>query len=687
MLPRAAEQVPWFIPADAITDLSQDPIARGGFGEVFRGSYFGSDVAVKRLLGGFNGGELQEFQREIGVWYGLSHPHIIPLLGACHTADRPFMVSPFMENGTLRSYLTDNAGRLEVEEKLRLMYQVASGMTFLHQRSIVHGDLKTLNVLLDKGYNAVISDFGMSRTKHTSSSMIRLQPGESAGGTIDYIAPEMLDEDEPAGSSKKTDVYAFGITLYEVMNDCECVWVSADGQPLRPRAIESLICRGARPKKLDSIPPQIRDLIQSCWHQEPRERPKFEEILRQLTPYRINARPVDRDGGRASERSRGSRETRNFSTRPRRDRDEDPSVISVRPRPDGNSNWSVVDPNLDLARPPKQIADELDAIPGISRQVRQRAKRGDPDSCLQIANTITADTPGADPTWDTAAVLIQVAADNEHIDAFFPLGWLYLAGVGFGQNDTDAITYWRDFETRSVDVGLKSITTLMLGWLTYLGRGTAKDKQKGINLIRQSKTADFPLGEACMNTRAPASSNSAVATKYFEMCKLGSERDWLCRHLMAMCYLGGFGTTKNQPLAIDILTELAQQGHDVSQHCLGRCYGIGLEFLAEDKAKLLEWCTKAADQDNSYAQNMMGRIYTEGWTVAKDLAKAAEWYRKASDQGCSTAQFNLANCYERGMGVAKDIPTAINLYRLAADQGESDAADKISQLTRRGIIR
>ncbi|KAI9207298.1 kinase-like domain-containing protein, partial [Polychytrium aggregatum] len=271
----------WYISPSDITNLAASPIGRGGFGEVLTGTYFGSKVAIKRLLGSYNNRELAEYNHEIDIWKHLSHPNILPLLGACDKDDdsqvSPFMVSPFMANGTLRKYVSDNT--VTVEDKLRLLYQVASGLAYLHGRRIVHGDLKAANVLLDNSFNAVVADFGLSSTKHTSASFNRTRIHRPDGGTEGYMAPEMFDEDDPSGSSLKTDVYSFAITMYEVLNDSKPVWVTANGQAMKPAQILSQIFQNKRPKRLDGVPDDIWLLIESCWAQEPADRPSFSEIL------------------------------------------------------------------------------------------------------------------------------------------------------------------------------------------------------------------------------------------------------------------------------------------------------------------------------------------------------------------------------------------------------------------------
>ncbi|KAI9206257.1 kinase-like domain-containing protein [Polychytrium aggregatum] len=93
------------------------------------------------------------------------------------------MVSPFLPNGTLLKYVSDASNPRSVEEKLRLLYQVAAGMSYLHGNNIVHGDLKAENILLDSSFNSVITDFGLSRTKHTAASAARAKPTDISGGT------------------------------------------------------------------------------------------------------------------------------------------------------------------------------------------------------------------------------------------------------------------------------------------------------------------------------------------------------------------------------------------------------------------------------------------------------------------------------------------------------------------------
>ncbi|KAI9204871.1 kinase-like domain-containing protein, partial [Polychytrium aggregatum] len=278
----ASDWQSWFIPAEAITHKAQNRLDGGGFADVFAARLGNMDVAVKQLRIHLNNYGIDVFEREIRVWHRLKHVNILPLLGACDrdaqgTPIPPFMVSPLMENGSMLEYIKKN--QCYLNQKLSFLAQSAAGMNYLHSERIIHGDFKTANVLLDGRLNAVVADFGMSRTKRTSASAVWVRASPFEGGTPGFIAPEMLDPNDPAGASKKTDVYAFAITMYEVLNDGKEIWVTRDGQIMQIFQIGLMVCNGRRPKRIPGIPDDVWALIERCWAHDPADRPSFPEIL------------------------------------------------------------------------------------------------------------------------------------------------------------------------------------------------------------------------------------------------------------------------------------------------------------------------------------------------------------------------------------------------------------------------
>ncbi|KXS11770.1 kinase-like protein, partial [Gonapodya prolifera JEL478] len=94
------------------------------------------------------------------------HPSVLPLFGAAMEEGRVLMVSWLMANGDVGSYLRRTTGA----NKMKILFDIASGMQFLHSKHVVHADLKTKNVLVDDSGRAMIADFGFSKARDPSQS-------------------------------------------------------------------------------------------------------------------------------------------------------------------------------------------------------------------------------------------------------------------------------------------------------------------------------------------------------------------------------------------------------------------------------------------------------------------------------------------------------------------------------------
>ncbi|KAF8839153.1 kinase-like protein [Paxillus ammoniavirescens] len=136
----------------------------------------------------------------------------------------PAMVCPWLENGSLTSYLGRRNDTLTIMERLALLGDAAAGLQYLHSQSVMHGDLSGSNVLIDGNGRACISDFGLS--------VLLAELGEStytksrhAGGALRWIAPELLDDEVPEDEddplhllpTPQSDVYSFGMVILQVL--------------------------------------------------------------------------------------------------------------------------------------------------------------------------------------------------------------------------------------------------------------------------------------------------------------------------------------------------------------------------------------------------------------------------------------------------------------------------------------
>ncbi|KAN0073723.1 Protein kinase-like domain containing protein, partial [Tylopilus felleus] len=163
--------------------------------------------------------------REIEVWRGLKHDNVLPLLGTTMGFGRyPAMVCPWAENDTLTLYLARDHAHLPVAEILRLLDNVASGLHYLHSRSVVHGDLSGSNILILDDGSACIADFGLS-TLLTELGRPTFATSFHGRGTIQWIAPELLvcgasengaEEALPVLPTTYSDVYSFGGVMLHV---------------------------------------------------------------------------------------------------------------------------------------------------------------------------------------------------------------------------------------------------------------------------------------------------------------------------------------------------------------------------------------------------------------------------------------------------------------------------------------
>ncbi|KAF9221806.1 kinase-like protein [Gyrodon lividus] len=180
-------------------------IGGGGFSTVLKAQFRGMTVAVKELK--------DTLEQEIEIWSKLRHDHVVPFYGASTLSSPPYIVSRYMKNGNLVQYLS----RRPNADRIKLLHEISLGMRFLHEENVVHGDLKGVNVLVDDSGKACITDFGLSKARS-------MAPAESnvkvIAGTLRFLAPEAL-RGQPL--TFETDVYAFGMVIYEVSKCAQAV--------------------------------------------------------------------------------------------------------------------------------------------------------------------------------------------------------------------------------------------------------------------------------------------------------------------------------------------------------------------------------------------------------------------------------------------------------------------------------
>ncbi|KAJ4718601.1 Receptor-like serine/threonine-protein kinase [Melia azedarach] len=193
-------------------------LGEGGFGPVYKGVLLkGDEIAVKRLSG-TSGQGLEELKNEATVIAKVQHKNLVRLLGCCIDKEEKILIYEYMPNKSLDFLLFDQVKRilLDWETRTRIIEGVAQGLLYLHQHSrlrIIHRDLKSSNILLDKDMNPKISDFGVARIIFGGNEL--QAKTNRIVGTYGYIAPEYALR---GVFSTKSDVFSFGVVLLEILS-------------------------------------------------------------------------------------------------------------------------------------------------------------------------------------------------------------------------------------------------------------------------------------------------------------------------------------------------------------------------------------------------------------------------------------------------------------------------------------
>ncbi|KAF8193964.1 kinase-like domain-containing protein, partial [Mycena galopus ATCC 62051] len=227
--------------------------------------------------------------REVNVWCRLNHPNIVPLLGITYDFGTSLsMVSPWLQKGTLHTYL--KSSDIRASDLRPLLIDIAQGLSYLHSKNVIHGDLHPANILITEGGQAQLTDFGLSMIAPDFEGTSYLTTS-SMGGAIRWAAPEVYrirpNGDTSLNVSTMSDVFSFGRIMYQALsgeipfanikNEYQILCAVKDGERLVQQTISRINW----------------ELIQQCWDSTPRSRPSLPEIHEFLvqrfeTPLRLH---------------------------------------------------------------------------------------------------------------------------------------------------------------------------------------------------------------------------------------------------------------------------------------------------------------------------------------------------------------------------------------------------------------
>ncbi|CAL9136850.1 unnamed protein product [Musa acuminata var. zebrina] len=193
-------------------------IGEGGFGTVYKASLpDGQVVAIKRAKKERISYLKDEFSNEVELLAKIEHRSLVRLLGYTDKGNERIIITEYVPNGTLREHLDGLHGKiLDFNQRLEIAIDVAHALTYLHlyaEKTIIHRDVKSSNILLTESYRAKVSDFGFARSGPSDTDQTHIST--KVKGTAGYLDPEYLRTYQ---LTPKSDVFSFGILLIEIIS-------------------------------------------------------------------------------------------------------------------------------------------------------------------------------------------------------------------------------------------------------------------------------------------------------------------------------------------------------------------------------------------------------------------------------------------------------------------------------------
>ncbi|KAJ9550705.1 hypothetical protein OSB04_014750 [Centaurea solstitialis] len=270
-------------------------IGRGGFGKVYKGNVMNGSslvvVAIKRLESTSSQGAA-EFWAEVEMLSGLRHCNLVSLIGYCNYEKEKIIVYEYMSNGTLADHLHRHGTPLSWIQRLKICIGAGRGLHYLHtgtriEVAIIHRDVKTSNILLHENWAAKISDFGLSKSGPTDQPSTYVNT--KVRGTFGYLDPDYYATGK---LTRKSDVYAFGVVLLEVLCRKRAVDRSLDEEQWNlARWAQESIKEGKLKNIIDSdirgqiSPKCLKEFVliaKRCLHNDPKKRPTMADVVGRL---------------------------------------------------------------------------------------------------------------------------------------------------------------------------------------------------------------------------------------------------------------------------------------------------------------------------------------------------------------------------------------------------------------------
>jgi serine/threonine protein kinase len=267
----------------------QNVLGKGGNGTVYKGTLKDNRTVAVKKCKLIDERQKKEFGKEMLILSQINHRNIVKLYGCCLEVEVPMLVYEFIPNGTLYQLIHHHGSRVSFTTRLKIAHETAEALAYLHSWAsppIIHGDVKSPNILIDDNYIVKVSDFGASTLAPTDEA----QFVTFVQGTCGYLDPEYM---QTCKLTDRSDVYSFGVVLLELLTSRKALNLQAtDGEA---KNLSSHFLLAANARRLDeivdtqivneqSIEPieQVAELAKQCLEMNSEKRPPMREVAEEL---------------------------------------------------------------------------------------------------------------------------------------------------------------------------------------------------------------------------------------------------------------------------------------------------------------------------------------------------------------------------------------------------------------------